>query len=98
MGEGKILSEMALVIAQEMIRGGYGQPNGQELLAEEVEWVWHSYSGVAHGFAWPRRLPTFSGPSVTPMPGDFFAELGFVVSVTHLALKKLAERSRAVTD
>jgi hypothetical protein len=98
MGERRTLTAMATVIAQELTLNGYIGPNAQELLAEEVEWVWHAYSGVAHAFAWPRRLPSYSGPSVTPMPGDFYAEFGFVVSITHLALKKTAERSHATTE
>lgn len=98
MGERRTLTAMATVIAQELILNGYTDANAQELLAEEVEWVWHAYSGAAHAFAWPHRLPTYSGPSITPMPGDFYAEFGFVVSITHLALKKLAERSRAMTE
>jgi len=32
------------------------------------------------------------------MPGDFYAEFGFVVSITHLAPKKTAERSHATTE
>lgn len=94
-GEHRILTAMATVIAQELTLNGYMGSDAQELVAEEIEWVWHAYSGVAHGFAWPRRLPSYAGPSVTPMPGDFYAEFGFVVSITHLALRKLAERSRA---
>jgi hypothetical protein len=33
-------------------------------------------------------LPSYAGPSTTPLPGDFYAEFGFVVSITHLALQK----------
>jgi hypothetical protein len=98
MGERRTLAAMATVIAQELILNGYTGPDAQEFLTEEVEWVWHAYSGVAHAFAWPHRLPSYSGPSVTPMPGDFHAEFGFVVSVTHLALRKMAERSRTTGD
>lgn len=98
MGERKTLTAMATVIAQQLTLNGYTGPNTQELVAEEVEWVWHAYSGTAHAFAWPRRLPSYAGPSTTPLPGDFYAEFGFVVAITHLALKKMAERSRATTE
>lgn len=98
MGERRTLTAMATVIAQELTLNGYMDSNAQELVAELVEWVWHAYSGVAHGFAWPGRLPSYAGPSVTPMPGDFYAEFGFVVSITHLALRKMAERSRTTTE
>lgn len=97
-GERRTLTAMATVIAQELTLNGYMGPEAQELLAEEVEWVWHAYSGAAHAFAWPGRLPSYAGPSMTPMPGDFLAEFGFVVSITHLALRKMAERSRARTE
>lgn len=96
MGERRTLKVMAKVIAQEMITNNYSMgPNTQELFAEEVEWVWHAYSGVANAFAWPHRLPTDAGSSTTPMPGNFYSEFGVVVSITHLALSKLVERSCA---
>lgn len=97
-GERKTLTAMATVIAQQLTLNGYTDPNIQELLAEEVEWVWHAYSGVAHAFAWPGRLPSYAGRSTTPMPGDFYAEFSFVVTITHLALQKMVERSRAATE
>ena len=52
----------------------------------------------SHAFAWPGRLPSYAGRSTTPMPGDFYAEFSFVVTITHLALQKMVERSRAATE
>jgi len=67
-GERRTLTAMATVIAQQLILDGYTVPNAQELLADEVEWVWHAHSGTAHAFAWPPACPPILVPRRLPCP------------------------------
>ena len=94
LGEGSVLLSMADVIGRALATEG--QPdvgNDPELLAEQVTWTWHTYSGLAHGFAWPRLLPSTTADRA--MPGDYVADLGIVIATAHIAFRKTLERLRA---
>lgn len=47
---------------------------------EHVRWMFHVYSGVAHGFAWPQLVP-----GTQSLPGHFISEFTTAASVAHLA-------------
>jgi len=92
-GDHKVLSAMADVISALLVtREGAVVDNSDDpaLLSEQVTWTWHTYSGLAHGYAWPWLLPGTTEDRA--MPGDYLADLGIVVGVTHLAFEKTLER------
>jgi len=87
-GEAMILKEVAGVIGEQLVTSGLDDsPPG--VVAEHIMWIWHAYSGAAHGFAWPWLLP-----GTASLAGDFIADLGFVVPVTHLAFDVAQRRCR----
>jgi len=87
-GEAMILKEVAGVIGEQLATSGLDDsPPG--VVAEHIMWIWHAYSGAAHGFAWPWLLP-----GTASLAGDFIADLGFVVPVTHLAFDVAQRRCR----
>jgi len=88
-GEAKTLEEVARVIGEELVASGFTDSAVPDVLAEHIMWIWHAYSGAAHGFGWPRLLP-----GTAPMAGDFVSDLGVVVSVTHLAFDVAQRRCR----
>lgn len=83
---------MACVIGEQLAAGGGADSASRaspEVLAEHITWIWHAYSGAAHGFGWPRLLP-----GTDSMAGNFVADLGLVVPVAHLAFDVTIRRSR----
>ncbi len=78
------LKEVARVIGEQLATSGFDDSVAPEVFAEHIMWIWHAYSGAAHGFAWPRLLPRT----------DFIADLGLVVPVTHLAFDVAQRRCR----
>jgi len=88
-GEAKTLKEVARVIGEQLATSGFDDSTVPDVLTEHIMWIWHAYSGAAHGFAWPCLLP-----GTASMAGDFIADLGVVVSVTHLAFDVAQRRCR----
>ncbi len=82
-GEAMTLKEVARVIGEQLATSGFDDSAAPEVLAEHIMWIWHAYSGAAHGFAWPLLPRT-----------DFIADLGLVVPVTHLAFDVAQRRCR----
>ncbi|MGJ3510131.1 hypothetical protein [Enemella sp. A6] len=64
-------------------------------LSDSIKWCWHVYSGAAHGYGWPRYVPSFSRNGTTRMPGSFLTDLGIVVPVVHTAFHFLLLRSKS---
>jgi len=60
---------------------------------EHVAWTFNTYSGVVHGFGWPRLV--FGTDS---LPGVFIAELGLVAGITHFASDLVVSRSTSPLD
>ena len=82
-GEAMTLKEVARVIGEQLATSGFDDSAAPEVLAEHIMWIWHAYSGAAHGFAWPLLPRT-----------DFIADLGLVVPVTHRAFDVAQRRCR----
>lgn len=91
-GEARILEEMASVIGAQLVASTLSPPDGGEPVAEHITWLWHTFSGAAHGFGWPKLLP--GTPS---MPGNYVADLGLVVSISHLAFDTTVQRTRVAS-
>lgn len=77
-GEAKVLQEMADVIGRRLAKAGMPAP--MEVMTESISWIWHAYSGVAHGYGWPQQVFGYG-----QAPGDFIADFGIVVPVAHVA-------------
>ncbi len=88
-GEAMTLKEVARVIGEQLATSGFDDSAAPDVLAEHIMWVWHAYSGAAHGYAWPWLLP-----GTASLAGDFIADLGLVVPVTHLAFDVAQRRCR----
>ncbi len=78
-----------LTAGEQLATSGFDDSAAPDVLAEHIMWVWHAYSGAAHGYAWPWLLP-----GTASLAGDFIADLGLVVPVTHLAFDVAQRRCR----
>jgi hypothetical protein len=87
-GEEKTLAAMAVVIAQSLTRDGYAGLDTEAYLTEHCAWMFHMTSGCAHGFGWPRLLP-----STGSFPGRFVSDLTLVANVSLLAVSLLRDSS-----
>jgi len=66
-----------------------------EILRDHVSWLWHTYSGLAHVYSWPRLLP---GIGLDPnMPGDFPLDLYMVANSCVVAFSAYLDRASAGT-
>jgi hypothetical protein len=62
----------------------------RQLQREHVIWLWNTYSGAAHTYAWPQLTPGTGQDRRVPgdYPGDFF----MVASTAHVAMLSLQSR------
>ena len=88
LGEAVLLREMAWVVGKILAARGYADTAIAGQVSEHVAWTFNVYSGVAHGFAWPRLVP-----GTRSLPGHFIAELLLISNVTHLAFDLAIRRS-----
>jgi hypothetical protein len=92
-GEARTLDSMAEVIGAILARSD-SAVSQQELLdlatsaKEHVRWIFHVYSGVAHGFAWPWLVPRTES-----LPGHFISDLTTTVNVASLAVDASLRRA-----
>jgi hypothetical protein len=96
-GEERVLADMAAAIGQRFKRWAEdARPAEQglgEVVTEHVTWIWHTFSGVAHGYGWPTQAPGYTEHS----SGDFLADFGLVVPVVHLAFSDMSRLRVAAT-
>ena len=90
LGEAAVLERTAAVVAQMLSTLPEYDEGVATQLREHLSWTFNVYSGVAHGFAWPRLVPGTSS-----LPGHFLAELTIIANVTHLAFALAIRRSTA---
>ncbi|MDN3461059.1 hypothetical protein [Rhodococcus sp. APC 3903] len=81
-GEATTIRLMAEETAQQVARDDPNAPS-PEILSEALAWAWHSSSGTAHAYAWPR----IAG-------GDFVSDFGMIVPVAHIAFDAAVRRWR----
>lgn len=84
-GEARILDSMAEVVSKLLAAAESDAPktevdNHAKTIKEHVRWLFHVHSGIAHGFGWPRLVP-----STQSLPGHFIADLTMIASLAHLA-------------
>lgn len=95
-GEAKTLDAMAAVIGEMLATVDIVVPH-QELddaataAKEHVRWLFHVYSGVSHGLAWPWLIP-----GTASLPGHFIADFTTVTNVVYLAADITLRRASIV--
>ena len=54
---------------------------------EQLMWIWRSFSGIAHAFAWPEQLAQHRVGGSVPHtgPGDLVTDFVFVATMAHVA-------------
>jgi len=93
-GDGKIIEGMTHSLVDALELAGLSEEFGPETLRDHSNWLWNAYSGLAHGYMWPRLLWGLSPDR--RLPGDFPFDLHQVATATHIAL--LAALSRSQPD
>lgn len=89
LGEAKTLQAASLVVVDLRARGPLRDDSPAPMHSEHVAWTFNVYSGLAHGFGWPKLVP-----GTKSLPGVFTAELGLIVGVAQLAFHLFEQRSR----
>jgi hypothetical protein len=92
-GDGAVMTGAAEVISAALAAESGDLDGNQQSLREHVIWVWNTYSGEAHTYAWPRLLPSTGQDRRVPgdYPGDFF----MVANTAHIAMLALQDRLRS---
>lgn len=94
-GDGKIIEGMTRSLVDALELAGLNEEFGPGILRDHSNWLWNTYSGVAHGYMWPRLLWGIS--SDRRLPGDFPLDLHQVATATHIALIAALSRSQPDT-
>lgn len=90
--DGATVDNMTEAIAEALISAAPEQHTDENIaiLRDEAAWLWNTYSGLAHGHAWPALMWTLSGDR--RIPGDFAMDFHHVTTCAHFALASLAAR------
>ena len=90
--DGATVDDMTAAIAEALISAAPDEHTDENvaILQDEAAWLWNTYSGLAHGHAWPRFMWTLSGDR--RIPGDFAMDLHHVATCAHFALVALLAR------
>lgn len=87
--ESEVLDEIAPIIGALLQHAGQYEPTDEGQLREHLHWVFNTYSGIAHGFGWPKLVPGSQS-----LPGHFVSDLWLTASVSLLAIDRLRTASR----
>ncbi|WP_434967815.1 hypothetical protein [Janibacter indicus] len=90
-GDEVMLKKSAILIEEFLRKSGDGELPAKAI-AEHFTWLFHVYSGVAHAWGWP-----WMAPRTDSAPGHFIADFSTTVSVGHIALRLVDQRSMAPT-
>lgn len=91
-GDGAVMTGAAEVIGAALAASPDYPDGNRQLQREHVIWLWNTYSGAAHTYAWPLLLPSSGQDRRVPgdYPGDFF----MVATTAHIAMLALQSRLR----
>lgn len=66
-----------------------------EILGEQIRFMFNTYSGMAHGLAWPLFVPSSARtePGEEGMPGDWATDFFQLAGLVHLAANALMRAS-----
>lgn len=89
-GDGAVMNGAAEVVGAALATSPEYPDGNKELLREHVIWLWNTYSGAAHTYAWPRLMPNSSQDRRVPgdYPGDFY----MVALTAHIAMLSFKSR------
>lgn len=89
-GDGAVMTGAADVIGAALAAAPECPDGHRQLQREHVIWLWNTYSGAAHTYAWPQLTPSTGDDRRVPgdFPGDFF----MVASTAHIAMLSLQSR------
>lgn len=82
--DGDVVNGMTEAIVDALELADLSDETGPAILRDHAHWLWNTYSGLAHGYCWPRSMWTLSGDR--RIPGDFPMDLHQVSTCTHVAL------------
>ena len=86
--EATILRETAQIVGDLFLASGYDDGKEQPALTEHLLWIFNIYSGLAHGFGWPRLISTQS------IPGDFAGDLWNTAATNQIAVDLMEKAHR----
>jgi len=86
--ESGVLKDAAQIVGDLLVLHGYDDGRTQPALTEHLLWIFNNYSGVAHGFGWPRLI------SNQAVPGDFVADLWMTAAANQIAVDRLQKAHR----
>lgn len=92
--DGPVVGGMTDAIVDALELAGIGEDGEHAILRDHADWLWNTYSGLAHGYSWPRVMWSLSGDR--RIPGDFPMDLHHVATCTQVAL--VAFLARAAPD
>src|SRR5699024_7797604 len=93
-GDGMMIKEAASIMAGLLVKQGLSHVGTAEL-SEHLEWVWHVWSGTAHGWAWPNYFPGMNEESRDIAPGHWVTDFRALTSLVQIALRLLNDGLRA---
>lgn len=93
-GDGAVVGGMTDAIVDALELAGIEGGVEHAILRDHAVWLWNTYSGLAHGYSWPRVMWSLSGDR--RIPGDFPMDLHHVATCTQVAL--VAFLARAAPD
>lgn len=80
--------ELASEVVGERMRSGGGEDEEHATTrSEHLVWIFNTYSGVSHAFAWP----TMVAATTNRLPGDFVSDSGTTVAVAGMAVQAFIE-------
>lgn len=95
--EGAMVLEMADSMARLLVAGGFSESEDLGALREHLAWVWHVWSGTAHGWAWPKYVPSLGDEDHDVAPGhwatDYFQLAVIVQQAVRLVVDGLTARA-----
>jgi hypothetical protein len=94
-GDGKIVEGMTESLVEALKIAGLGDEFGPQYLRDHTDWLWHTYSGAAYCYLWPRLLWGISADR--RIPGDFPLDPYQVAVAAHMAVVAVLSRSQPDT-
>lgn len=89
--------EMADSMARVLVGSEYQESGDLGALREHLAWVWHVWSGTAHGWAWTKHVPGLDDDDHDVAPGhwatDFFQLAVIVRHAVRLVVDGLTSRA-----
>lgn len=90
--DGEIVDGMTAAIADALqADDSSNDALNRAILEDHAKLLWNTYSGLAHGYSWPRTLWGLSPDR--RIPGDFTMDLYHVATCTQVALLAILNRS-----